>query len=236
MDKINRFLCSERNDSEMKWKIHNKIGFKIRGGLKKPKIASDILYLKILRHSRIQKTYPSERFGSDYGGYVTCPIGLTKESIVYSFGVGEDISWDEELIAKYGVRVFGFDPTPKSAIYIQQKNPHNFDFFQIGISNHNGILKFYPPRNEDYVSCSLFKHQDSNEEPILVKIVTLDKIMRKLGHEKIDILKMDIEGAEYEVIEDIIEKSIFPGQILIEFHHKFKPFSISDTKNRFTFL
>jgi len=34
MDKINRFLCSERNDSEMKWKIHNKIGFKIRGGLK----------------------------------------------------------------------------------------------------------------------------------------------------------------------------------------------------------
>jgi len=97
-------------------------------------------------------------------------------------------------------------------------------------------LKFYPPRNEDYVSCSLFKHQDSNEEPILVKIVTLDKIMRKLGHEKIDILKMDIEGAEYEVIEDIIEKSIFPGQILIEFHHKFKPFSISDTKNRFTFL
>jgi len=35
MDKINRFLCSERNDSEMKWKIHNKIGFKIRGGLKK---------------------------------------------------------------------------------------------------------------------------------------------------------------------------------------------------------
>ncbi len=54
--------------------------------------------------------------------------------------------------------------------------------------------------------------------------------MKQLGHEEIDILKMDIEGAEYGVIEDIIKKSIFPRQILIEFHHRFDPFSIADTK------
>lgn len=41
---------------------------------------------------------------------------------------------------------------------------------------------------------------------------------------------MDIEGAEYGVIEDIIKKSILTRQILVEFHHRFDPFSMADTK------
>jgi len=33
---------------------------------------------------------------------------------------------------------------------------------------------------------------------------------------------MDIEGAEYEVIDDLIASGIRPKQILVEFHHRFK--------------
>ena len=190
----------------------------------------DLLYLKYLKYSTILKKNPKELYGSKYGGWVICPTGLTKMSIIYSFGIGEDISWDEEIIAKYDVEVFGFDPTPKSSIYVQHKNPHNLNFFQIGVADHEGLCKFYPPKNIDYVSCSLFQQQELQDEPILVKMMTLDSIMKMLGHEKIDILKMDIEGAEYGVIEDIIKKSIFPKQIEVEFHHRFNPFSIKDTK------
>jgi FkbM family methyltransferase len=189
-----------------------------------------LLYLKNLKRSKIRKTCSGERHGSDYGGWVVCPESLSKTSIIYSLGIGEDTSWDEELIAKYGVKVFGFDPTPKSATYVQRKNLQNFTFFQIGVADHEGLFKFYPPKNSDYVSCSIFKQQDLQDKPILVKMMTLDAIMKQLGHEKIDVLKMDIEGAEYGVIEDIIGKSIFPQQILVEFHHRFSPFSITDTK------
>ena len=38
---------------------------------------------------------------------------------------------------------------------------------------------------------------------------------------RIDLLKMDIEGAEYEVLEGLLQSEIQPRQLLVEFHHRF---------------
>ena len=54
--------------------------------------------------------------------------------------------------------------------------------------------------------------------------------MKQLKHDKIDILKMDIEGAEYKVIEDIIKSNIDILQILVEFHHGMDKMTLKDTK------
>ena len=54
--------------------------------------------------------------------------------------------------------------------------------------------------------------------------------MRDLGHSKIDVLKMDIEGSEYAVIEDMQRAGIYPTQILIEFHHRFPGVGVQKTK------
>ena len=89
----------------------------------------DLLYLKNLKRPKFLINCSTERYGTEYGGWVFCPTDLTKTSIVYSLGIGEDTSWDEELIAKHGLEVFGFDPTPKSAIYVQQRNLSKFNFF-----------------------------------------------------------------------------------------------------------
>jgi len=37
--------------------------------------------------------------------------------------------------------------------------------------------------------------------------------MAKLGHSSLDILKMDIEGAEYDVIKEILSSGIRPRQV-----------------------
>ena len=42
-----------------------------------------------------------------------------------------------------------------------------------------------------------------------------------LGHSKIDVLKMDIEGAEYSVLNQVLNSNIEIGQILVEFHDRF---------------
>ena len=55
------------------------------------------------------------RFGTDYGGYLLPEnIKLDSNSIVYSIGIGEDISFDATLSAKYNCKVYMFDPTPRS--------------------------------------------------------------------------------------------------------------------------
>ncbi|EJK67712.1 hypothetical protein THAOC_11220 [Thalassiosira oceanica] len=51
--------------------------------------------------------------GTDYGGWAFDEKLVGSSPVVYSFGLGEDISWDAAMIEKYNVRLFGFDPTPK---------------------------------------------------------------------------------------------------------------------------
>jgi hypothetical protein len=47
------------------------------------------------------------------------PSGMSQESVVYSIGVGEDISFDLELIRRFGVQIHAFDPTPRSIRWLQ---------------------------------------------------------------------------------------------------------------------
>jgi len=170
-----------------------------------------------IRHSCKHKT-----LGNKNAGFTLNPNVISSSDIVYSFGIGTDISFDLQLIENYGLRVFAFDPTPKSVEWLnQQKLPENFRAFPVGIANYSGEADFFLPENENYVSASMTTRQ--SEKIVRVKVQTLTDITKQLGHTSIDILKMDIEGAEYDVIDDILKSGIKIHQLLIEFHHRFHP-------------
>lgn len=59
--------------------------------------------------------------------------------------------------------------------------------------------------------------QDSVDEgrKITVDMKSINDIITELKPERIDILKIDIEGSEYDVIEYILDIAIPIGQILI---------------------
>ena len=59
------------------------------------------------------------------------------------------------------------------------------------------------------------------EDIIEVPVYSIPSIMKKLDHRFISIMKIDVEGAEYEIIDDILHNGVLPEQILIEFHHRF---------------
>ena len=42
--------------------------------------------------------------------------------------------------------------------------------------------------------------------------------MRELGHDRIDLLKLNIEGAEYGVFDSLAEDELFPRLILVHMH------------------
>ena len=58
----------------------------------------------------------------------------------------------------------------------------------------------------------------------------LGTILEELGHDRLDILKMDIEGAEYDVIEEIVNAPVPISQVLIEFHHRFPHIGTGKTR------
>src|SRR5207248_3092074 len=53
-------------------------------------------------------------------------------------------------------------------------------------------------------------------------VCRLSTAMRELEHTRIDLLKMDVEGAEYAVLQDMLAGGIRPRQLLVEFHHRFR--------------
>lgn len=172
--------------------------------------------------------------GSPECGFLVDLDLLASDSIVYSFGVGENISFDEELIQHKFCPVYAFDPTPKSKLFIEKRNlPENLFFFDYGLYNHDGYIKFYLPENPKYVSGAAFNrwgYDEQIQKPIDIPVKRLSTIMQELGHDKIDLLKMDIEGSEYCVLKDILDAEIPIKQILVEFHHRFPGIGIKATK------
>ena len=158
--------------------------------------------------------------GTEYGGYAVCPVGLDQRSVVYSFGVGCDVSFDQALIAARAVTVHAFDPTPRSIEWVKaQRLPERFIFHPWGIADFDGTASFHPPKDPTHVSHTLLGAAGAGASALEVPVLRLRTIMGKLGHERIDVLKMDIEGAEYGVLGDVLGSGIQIAQILIEFHH-----------------
>lgn len=173
-------------------------------------------------------------YGNSRAGFYVYPALLNSNSIIYSFGVGEDISFDEELINEFNCTIYGFDPMPKSIQFIKNKQiSPNFIFNPYGIFSYDGLIKFYLPINSEHVSCTTSKVWDyKNIENISIEVPVkkISTIIKDLGHNRIDILKLDIEGTEYEVLDEILNIPIEINQILIEFHHRFQTINKSQTK------
>ncbi len=186
------------------------------------KILKKILLYKFRLEKKLLKNKLNSCWlGTSYGGFFVNLDGLNKESIIYSFGIGEDISFDSEIIDRTGAEVYGFDPTPKSINWVNKNKIKGFNFYDYGIGTKDGEDKLFLPKNPNHVSGSVFRVSNVSGEYIKIKLKTLQSIMNELGHSKIDVLKLDIEGLEYDVLKNILREDIQIGQILVEFHDRF---------------
>jgi FkbM family methyltransferase len=179
----------------------------------------------------VQSTVPVARHGSDAGEWWVCPRGLGPSSIGYSLGIGTDVTFDLSLIETYGLTIHAFDPTPRAIAYVRGLAlPPGFHCHALGVGNHDGPATFFPPENPNHISHTLLERQSTSARAIEVQIRRLSTIMRDLDHKRIDVLKMDIEGAEYEVLDEIADRHLEVQQLLVEFHHRFPEVGIDRTR------
>ena len=188
-----------------------------------------------------------ERFGTIYGGWmIPKDIDLDTNSIIYSGGVGEDVSFDLAIHERYRCNVVLIDPTKRSIRHWKEiqkyyKDKESFKKFNGSIEDDylprinaltpdfskftyvpqaigikKGVQKFFKPKNRRYVSHSLIRAMASGQFD-LVPVNTLDRIMNANGHTHIDILKLDIEGSEVAVLNDMLDKEIYPRYLCVEF-------------------
>lgn len=151
---------------------------------------------------------------------------LGSESVVYSLGVGDNVEFDLDLIERFGVTVFAFDPTPFATEWVAtQTLPEKFVFRPWAASGSDGTLRLYRRVSKRGKRARVMWTAEADAgdtgDHIDSPAYTVKSIMEKLDHQRVDLLKMDVEGAEYDIIDGLKGADDPPRQLLVEFHHRF---------------
>lgn len=195
---------------------------------------------------RRDRKLPMVRIGTEYGGWYCYRPLLTPESTAMCCGAGEDVSFDVALNAEWGMRIVCVDPTPRSIRHVAsllaanrqgcqaliESGPlqyemagfreKNFTFVERAVWSKDGTLDLFAPKDPAHVSYSAVNLQHTVDK-IQVRSSTVPSIIKELGLARLSLLKLDIEGAEYEVLRAMLAAGVLPEQLLVEFDQVNQP-------------
>ena len=125
-------------------------------------------------------------------------------------------NWNEYLILSYEA-----NPNLKNQ-FERFSSKKNIKFFSSAIWSYDGFIDFYLSTEHNFGS-SINKNKKSgrlDKTPISVPCVDIDRIIREHKDKEYIILKLDIEGAEYELLNYMFDKGTFNyiNELYIEFH------------------
>jgi FkbM family methyltransferase len=158
------------------------------------------------------------KIGSAYGAWPIPEGALNADSVCYLAGLGEDASFDLGVIERVGCTVHTFDPVGEAARYAQKISAREprFDFHPIGLWSSDGALRFYDNAEPSFVSRSATNmHGTGTYTEAQVRRV--GSLMEEWGHQRVDLLKLSVEGSEYEILGNILAERIPVGVLCVEF-------------------
>lgn len=167
-----------------------------------------------------------ERVGGDAGWRILTSADFSRGWVI-SGGAGNDISFELELIHRFRAKVHLFDPSPTGAATVRRMKPHsNLWFHPFGLAGRDGNMSFGLPKVTQEGS---YRVAQGTNEDVDFPCRRLSSWLREQQLDEISLLKLDIEGFEYEVLPDVIAAGFRPHQIAVEFHHFMEGFSRLDT-------
>jgi FkbM family methyltransferase len=158
--------------------------------------------------------------GSPYGSWIVPGDLIERSWVCYCVGAGGDVTFDLELIRRYGVIVRAFDPV---ASYVrtsleQADGVPGFSAYQAGIATSDGPLRMqvtHDPSSDSVSAAGLYDSARFVELPGR----SLPSLMAELGDERIDLLKLDVEGGEYQLLPELDLRALGVKVFAMQLHH-----------------
>jgi FkbM family methyltransferase len=158
--------------------------------------------------------------GSAYGGW-KLPEGVIEASwTCYLVGAGGDVSLEFELVSRYGARVRCFDAV---AFFVESAreragDPPAFSVHHAAIAVKDGpirVQRSHDPVSQSVSAAQLYDSENYFELPGR----SLPSLMSELGDTSVELLKLDIEGSEYDVLPTLDLAGLGVKLLAVQLHH-----------------
>jgi FkbM family methyltransferase len=167
-------------------------------------------------------------------GWLLCPERIPRGARVFGLGVGSNIDFELGLIRDFGATVDTFDPTPSSTEWLRARQLppglHHHPWAVVATDGPIRLEQRKAPRAGREPMLSVVASGRSGAEAIAAEGYRLVSIAARLNCAVPDLLRMDIEGAEYAVLDDMLATGFLPRQLLVEFHHRFPQIGLVATR------
>lgn len=139
---------------------------------------------------------------------------LNSESVVFDLG-GFEGDWSSDIFSRYCCKIFIFEPVPAYATNIEKRFSRNpgITIYPIGLSSESILSNLSICAD----ASSIYKKEGRQ---IKISLVNAMDFIREHGVSHIDLMKINIEGGEYDLLECLIENNFVYniGNIQVQFH------------------
>lgn len=155
-------------------------------------------------------------------GYRIVPISADPSNPIFviSAGVGFDIDFELHLSRLYPANeIVLLDPSQDAANTIAvlgSQLPDSIVYKNLALSSSGGLLTVKKQGNQ--VQLLTLHDRLSRRSALTHDSLSVHDILRAYSTGYIDILKLDIEGFEYEILFDLLASPVRVGQICVELH------------------
>jgi FkbM family methyltransferase len=141
---------------------------------------------------------------------------LTSAAIVWDVG-GYEGQWTSDIFARFGCRVHVFEPDPAAAESIRRRFAANplvaVHAFALGEADGRRSLSVA-------ADASSLEPDNRGLDTQAVDVRDMIAVWRELGGARVDLLKLNIEGGEYALLERLVESGLMAevGELQVQFH------------------
>ncbi len=146
---------------------------------------------------------------------------LGPDSVVYDVG-GYEGDWAAEISSRYSSKIYVFEPVSKFVKLLQKrfgKNP-GITILPVGLGGRNEEMSISVIEESSSVYRDQGNFQKKASEKEVIKLRAINEMMQELHTPNIDLMKINIEGGEYDLLECLIEKGLVKNikNLQIQFH------------------
>jgi len=158
--------------------------------------------------------------GSDYGYWVVPVDWIDSSWTCYCVGAGGDITFERELLARYAPTVRSFEPDEDyvGRIEVPEEDAARFSAYQMAIAPSDGPIRMqrtHIPGSRSLSPVHLYDTEDYVEVPGR----SLRSLMEEFGDDSVELLKVDVEGGEYDLVPTLDLTGMGVRVLCIQLHH-----------------